>query len=791
MSPALELIPDASRLRRKDASSGDPSLAGWSQAGLAAPQDNVLSPASVFFDAVLTEIDRRQAAGLPLDLQEFREACPEFAESLDRLFEVRLLLDETPLPPGDVESLPWPEPGDFVLGLNLVEELGRGGLARVFSARQPSLGGRQVVVKFSAKGGDEACVMGRLEGECEYLVRALSFETDAATRLTAVVMPYLGRSTLEDVCRLIRARIDDKANIKKRPTAGDLLGWVRNNEPSATGSAVLAQSQAAVYRWGTLEDGLVYVVRCIAEALSFAHRRGVCHLDLKPANVLLDPQGRPRLLDFNLSRDLAQSRRRMGGTLPYVSPEQLACMLQVGPAEDVGSASDVYSLGVLFHQLLTGRLPFGPVPVHCQLFGDHAHALDPHQLIAASLRRYNPRADRALVSLIARCLTIDPAGRPTAEEIARILAARLSSARRVFRFCQRHAFALTTGALSLALLVGVGHAALPSREEVAARRQAESWDAARAALRRGDHETAIALLDGLAADSPQDLDVHHWQAAAHYAAGKEEFDFGRWAAAAERFEAAVEVASGGEAFTSEVALPSLPLYLVGLASARYRMGEFAPSADAFRAARNLGGDEVLGVAEGYCALKRRQWADAVLAFQRALPKWSSPELLNNLAFALMKSGDWVGAKQKLDEALQRNPELRPARYNRALVSLAMQNGESAIIASESAVDDMRRALDLGPPSVALICDAAVVFAHAATTEDRHAAAVLLQQHFGPERPLNDIWLQQQESVRAALAEAQVELATARNASAIAPADAFSDRVADLLPPLPPLPAEFR
>ncbi|MFO0979317.1 MAG: serine/threonine-protein kinase [Planctomycetaceae bacterium] len=100
------------------------------------------------------------------------------------------------------------------------------------------------------------------------------------------------------------------------------------------------------------------LTRKIAEAVDYAHAKGVIHRDLKPANVLLDAHGEPRVSDFGLARrldddsGLTQSGVAMG-TPSYMPPEQAA-----GRTEDIGPLSDVYSLGAMLYCLLTGRPPF-------------------------------------------------------------------------------------------------------------------------------------------------------------------------------------------------------------------------------------------------------------------------------------------------------------------------------------------------------------------------------------------------------------------------------------------------
>jgi len=99
------------------------------------------------------------------------------------------------------------------------------------------------------------------------------------------------------------------------------------------------------------------IIRGLADALDHSHGMGVVHRDLKPANVLIDDEGRPRLIDFGLARrsDYESELTREGaivGTPAYMSPEQA-----LGQTRQVDERSDVYSLGVIFYELLHGRRP--------------------------------------------------------------------------------------------------------------------------------------------------------------------------------------------------------------------------------------------------------------------------------------------------------------------------------------------------------------------------------------------------------------------------------------------------
>ncbi len=99
----------------------------------------------------------------------------------------------------------------------------------------------------------------------------------------------------------------------------------------------------------------------VCEAVHYGHQHGIIHRDLKPANILVDSDGRPRVIDFGIARCLAPTDATLyttmgefSGTLPYMSPEQVA-----GDPRDLDTRSDVYTLGVVLYELLTGAMPYG------------------------------------------------------------------------------------------------------------------------------------------------------------------------------------------------------------------------------------------------------------------------------------------------------------------------------------------------------------------------------------------------------------------------------------------------
>lgn len=151
---------------------------------------------------------------------------------------------------------------------------------------------------------------------------------------------------------------------------------------------------------GLTNDESIEIGRQILAAAEFAHGRGIVHRDLKPMNVLIDREGRIRVTDFGIARaggsEITQTGSVMG-TAQYLSPEQAQGL-------DVTPASDVYSVGVMLFEMLTGRVPFD---------GDNTVAIAMKQVseqpIAPS--RVNPNVTPALDAVVLRALAKDPAAR--------------------------------------------------------------------------------------------------------------------------------------------------------------------------------------------------------------------------------------------------------------------------------------------------------------------------------------------------------------------------------------------
>jgi serine/threonine-protein kinase len=171
----------------------------------------------------------------------------------------------------------------------------------------------------------------------------------------------------------------------------------------------------------------------ICAAVAYAHQRGVIHRDLKPANVLVDPEGLPHVLDFGLAQrvesGLGAGRRitetgMFLGTLAYASPEQFR-----GGLQEPDVRTDVYALGVILYEMLTGELPFsgeGSLPMVLSRRSEEE---------APDLRSRDRSIDPQLATVVSRALARDPERRYASaldlcRDLGRLLEGRPIEARR-------------------------------------------------------------------------------------------------------------------------------------------------------------------------------------------------------------------------------------------------------------------------------------------------------------------------------------------------------------------------
>ena len=269
-------------------------------------------------------------------------------------------------------ATPMPRVGDIVLGFKLVDKLGEGGFGSVFLGEQLGLAARPVALKFTSRANHEPERLASLQHT--NIVPVYSVHT--MPPIQVLCMPYLGRQTLHDVLQMVSetkmlpatgAGLLSTLNGFKPVTKkrGKSLWPSKSKTPSATPSstdtamtAPRPQPVLELLNRLSFPDSVVWLFTRLAEGLAHAHERGILHLDLKPSNVLVTDDGVPMLLDFGLAHDLRSGHYdQTGGTLRYMSPEQLeAYAAQRGASPD--ARMDLYSLGVMFYELLTGQHPF-------------------------------------------------------------------------------------------------------------------------------------------------------------------------------------------------------------------------------------------------------------------------------------------------------------------------------------------------------------------------------------------------------------------------------------------------
>jgi TolB-like protein/predicted Ser/Thr protein kinase len=283
--------------------------------------------------------------------------------------------------------------GDFG-DYEVQEEIGRGGQGVVYRARQKSLN-RTVALK----------VIGLGHWATEAHLRRFRREAEAAASLEhPCIVPIHEVGERDGSCYFSMQFIE-----------GGQLDEVTNREPTPVRRAV-------------------ELIAKVARTVHYAHEHGILHRDIKPGNILLDGKGEPHLTDFGLAR-LVETESTVTrtlevlGTPSYMAPEQA-----VGNNAVVSSATDVYGLGAVLYQLLTGQPPFagGTTYETIKLLLDS----EPRQP-----RLLNPKVDRDLSTICLKCLEKDPKRRYSsalvlAEDLERWLKHEPILARRIGLFAR-------------------------------------------------------------------------------------------------------------------------------------------------------------------------------------------------------------------------------------------------------------------------------------------------------------------------------------------------------------------
>jgi WD40 repeat protein len=405
--------------------------------------------------------------------------------------------------------------GDF----ELIEEIARGGMGVVYRARQVSLN-RPVALKLILTG----------QLATPALKQRFHTEAEAAARLDHPnIVPIYEIGELDQQPYLVMKLIAG-------PTVAGLFAGreVRKAGAKATCDAVspagaVAQDESEVFQKSEIRNRQsrgARLISKIARAVHYAHQRGILHRDLKPTNILLDEHGEPHVTDFGLAK-LADDDTGLTattavlGTPAYMSPEQAS-----GQSKALTTATDIYSLGAILYELLTGQLPFRAqttVEVLRQVC----------ELEPTNPRALNPQVDRDLAIICLKCLNKDPGHRygsaeMLAEDLERwsngeaILARPGTAGERIRRWTRRNPEIATLAACLVATiaagLIGTGFMWQRARRTADAGEQllyAASMKSAQTAWEENNVGLVRELLEQTR-DSPlRGFEWYYWQRLTH------------------------------------------------------------------------------------------------------------------------------------------------------------------------------------------------------------------------------------------------------------------------------------
>lgn len=369
-------------------------------------------------DLLYEDYHVRKRAGRPVDAGDYFRRFPGQAAELGRL-----LGGTVPERSTAVHATKVPvsfKPGDRLDDFDLLALLGEGQFAKVFLARQRAMQ-RLVALKVSAARGAEAQTLAQLDHP--HVVRVYDQRIDPEHGVLLVYMPFLAGGTLHGLLAHARTVPADKRSGRTLLEAVDASLDRRGLLPPS-GSA--AREGRAGKNWPATVCALGAK---LASALDYAHRHGVLHRDVKPANVLLTSEGEPLLADFNVGccskLEGAGPAAFFGGSLAYMAAEHLDAFNPDHPraADSLDGRADLFGLAVTLWELATGSRPFGPENLSPNWKATLANLAEQRRAgpTPAAVAGF-PDGVPGLKEVLLRCLEADPDRRPaTAGEMAREL----------------------------------------------------------------------------------------------------------------------------------------------------------------------------------------------------------------------------------------------------------------------------------------------------------------------------------------------------------------------------------
>jgi eukaryotic-like serine/threonine-protein kinase len=305
-------------------------------------------------DLIYEEFHVRRNTGNPPSPENYFARFPEQTERLRRMMTIE---------PDRISStilLARPREAELDVGqqiddFDLLVRLGKGSFGSVFLARQISMQ-RLVALKITRDRGVEPQTLAQLDHP--HIVRVYDQRQLPERRLQLMYMQHVPGGTLQDVLETIKEQSPAERSGKSLLKSVDRALEEHGQSPVESST----RQKLTAFTW---PEAVCWLGARLAEALDYAHGRGVLHRDVKPANVLLAADGTPKLVDFNVSfaskLEGATPAAYFGGSLVYMSPEQIEAYNpdHSRKPDELDGRCDIYSLGLVLWELLTGERPFG------------------------------------------------------------------------------------------------------------------------------------------------------------------------------------------------------------------------------------------------------------------------------------------------------------------------------------------------------------------------------------------------------------------------------------------------